>query len=78
LARFLPFCRETWTSLSTADLDKNDCHVVVRLGFHILAYAPHCDTQWLAFTSSNQAAAAVHTQQPARAAYDNFRLSGAS
>ena len=32
LARFLPFCRETWKSLSKADLDKNDAHVVVQKG----------------------------------------------
>ena len=30
MRRFLPFCRDTWISLSTAELDKNDEHVVVR------------------------------------------------
>ena len=52
MARFLPFCRETWTSLSTADLDKNDAHVVVRLVPCFRPYQAHAMPIRLTFSST--------------------------
>ena len=47
MARFLPFCRDTWTSLSTAELDKNDAHVVVqRSSAHGHTHVMTMPTSW--------------------------------